>query len=133
MRGLILLFLGGKVWPPTANPNPNPTLTLALVRTLTLALALALALPPDPPLPGRQGDRGLIASRHSNPGSSPSRGPTPTPSRGPTPNPCQLYAIAFYHAMEFTSASPPPDLALYWGAEAPYPLSYPVSPSAASA
>ena len=35
----------------------------------------------------------------------------------------KIYAIAFYHAMEFTSASPPLNLAMYWGAEGPYLVS----------
>ena len=35
----------------------------------------------------------------------------------------KIYAIGSYHAMEFTSATPPLNLAMYWGAEGPYLLS----------
>jgi hypothetical protein len=34
----------------------------------------------------------------------------------------KLYALAFYHAMEFTSATPPPQLLPYWLPEGPYLL-----------
>eukprot|EP00965_Chrysotila_dentata_P236368 6201274-Pleurochrysis_carterae.AAC.3 len=35
----------------------------------------------------------------------------------------KLNAILFYHLMEFTSDTPPPNLVLYFGVEAPYLLS----------
>lgn len=34
----------------------------------------------------------------------------------------KLYALAFYHTMEFTSATPPPALLPYWLPEGPYLL-----------
>lgn len=34
----------------------------------------------------------------------------------------KLYAISFYHYMEFTSHAPPPNLVPYWAAEGPYLL-----------
>ena len=34
----------------------------------------------------------------------------------------KLYAISFYHYMEFTSHAPPPNLLPYWAAEGPYLL-----------
>lgn len=35
---------------------------------------------------------------------------------------CKLNAIAFYHIMEYTSSTPPPNPAAYWGVEGPYLL-----------
>eukprot|EP00240_Pyramimonas_obovata_P010935 CAMPEP_0118932508 /NCGR_PEP_ID=MMETSP1169-20130426/10466_1 /TAXON_ID=36882 /ORGANISM="Pyramimonas obovata, Strain CCMP722" /LENGTH=124 /DNA_ID=CAMNT_0006875177 /DNA_START=336 /DNA_END=710 /DNA_ORIENTATION=- len=35
----------------------------------------------------------------------------------------KLYALAFYHYMEFTSKTPPQNMAAYWGPEAPYLMS----------
>ena len=41
----------------------------------------------------------------------------------PTVVGCKLYAILFYHYMEFTSDQPPPNLLAYFGAEGSYLLS----------
>ena len=35
----------------------------------------------------------------------------------------QVYGVAFYHFMEFTSSTPPPNLVPYFAAEGPYAVS----------